>query len=214
METVYSYFIYFLFLISSLLLAITVHEAAHAWAAKMLGDFTADNEGRVSLNPLVHLDPLGTLMIFFAGFGWGKPVPYNPKNLKNPKRDEILIALAGPAANFVTATLFASMLSLPFSSFLTPFFAMILLNFFKILISLNIALFVFNLIPIPPLDGSKLLHPFISKKNEHLFESFRLYGPLVLLVIIAFEHAFGIPTFSFFFVPLHDLVWSFVLFQS
>lgn len=205
-----------LFSIPALLIAITVHEAAHAWMASRLGDHTARDEGRVSLNPFAHLDPFGTLMILFAGFGWGKPVPYDPRYLKHPKRDEVAIALAGPGANLLTALI----LAVPYKIFIMmpivtqSTLGSIGIDLIKTTIILNIVLLVFNLIPIPPLDGSKLLHPFLSAKNEHLYHKLAFYGPILLFGVIAFEHVFGIPIFSAILSPLVDAVWSFVLLIS
>lgn len=165
----------FLWFILALLLAIDVHEAAHAYMAFRLGDPTAKLQGRMSLNPLVHLDPLGTLALFLFRFGWGKPVPVNPHNLKKPGADNFKIALAGPLANLLTALLF----SLVFR--LTPETLPYLQSLWIIVILLNIVLMLFNLLPIPPLDGSKVLHLFLS--NETYYEVERL-GPFILLAIL------------------------------
>src|SRR3990167_7168759 len=110
--------ILFIILLLSLILCITVHEFAHAYAASKLGDPTAKAMGRLTLNPLKHLDPVGTLLLIFAGFGWGKPVPYNPNYFKNPKRDSALVSLAGPASNFLFAIIFGLLHKLlPFGIF-------------------------------------------------------------------------------------------------
>lgn len=140
----------FVVIFGGIILAIGIHEAAHCYMADYLGDPTPRSLGRLSLNPLVHLDPLGTLVILISGmFGWGKPSPFDPYNLKDPRRDTALIALAGPVSNILLAvvlSLIPRLIQLP-----NPLF-LILYS----LISLNINLAIFNLIPIPPLDGSKI----------------------------------------------------------
>lgn len=161
-------------LIAGLLIAITIHEAAHAWAAYKLGDPTAKNMGRLSLNPLAHLDPIGTLMLIVFRFGWGKPVQMNPNNFKNPKVDAMLSALAGPFSNFLLAIIFGLIIRL---DVLPGPWQIILLA----IVTINLFLGIFNLIPIPPLDGSKLLYPFISYESQTTMER---YGPWLLLAVI------------------------------
>ncbi|MDP1743868.1 MAG: site-2 protease family protein [Candidatus Amesbacteria bacterium] len=150
----------FIVVFGGIILAIGIHEAAHCYMADYLGDPTPQALGRKTLNPLVHLDPLGTLMILVTGgFGWGKPAPYDPYNLANPSRDTKLIALAGPATNIIMAII----LSLVFKT-LHP---APLLSIFYFLISININLALFNLLPIPPLDGSKILIHNSGFINQH-----------------------------------------------
>ncbi len=169
----------FVAVISALLLAITVHEAAHAWVALRLGDDTAERMGRVTLNPLAHLDFLGTLMLLVVGFGWGKPVPVNPNNLRS-HWDELMVSLAGPFANLLTAALIAvAVRFFPISNALLVFFGMLL--FYQIILML------FNLIPIPPLDGSKLWKPFLSSTA---FAQFEQFGPFILITLILFSSQF------------------------
>ena len=164
--------------IIALLIAITVHEAAHAWAANYLGDPTAKLMGRLTLNPLAHLDPMGTLVFLITAiagfpFGWGKPVQFDPYNLQNPKRDSALISLAGPASNMVLA----SVLSLAFRFF--P------IGIFPPIIALNIALAVFNLIPIHPLDGGKILVALLPDRTGRQYDLFlNRYGIFILLLLI------------------------------
>ncbi len=147
-----------------IILAIGIHEAAHCYTADYLGDPTPRALGRVTLNPLAHLDPIGTLMIIVTGaFGWGKPSPFDPYNLKNPQRDTALISLAGPASNLMLAVIFAVILRLTGTSFVSDLLAS--------LIFLNVNLALFNLIPIPPLDGAKIFlrtNPFRSQ-NSYLW---------------------------------------------
>jgi len=173
-------FIYLLYFIIALLIAFTFHEFAHAWVSKRLGDPTPEMLGRVTLNPIAHLDLMGTIFLLFVGFGWGKPVPFNPRYFKNPRRDIFLTALAGPATNFILALIFA----LPFRiGEITgiSFFSTSLAPLFLIIIDINIILGVFNLLPIPPLDGSKILYLFLSAKRISEIEQF---GPYLLFGLI------------------------------
>jgi len=192
----------YVFLIISLLIAITIHEASHAYVAMILGDPTAKMKGRVTLNPMKHLDPIGTLMIlmtFVSGFGigWGKPVPINPYNFKDYKKGEALVSLAGPMSNFTMALL--TSLFLKSSLIILPEF---LINFFYIFIMLNIGLMCFNLIPIPPLDGSKLLFLFIPDNKSNLRFVLEKKGPVILLVVILLGQFLRIPVLSFILSPM------------
>lgn len=157
-------------LILTLGTAITVHEFSHAWVASKLGDQTAKLQGRVSLNPLKHLDPLGTLMIFIAHIGWGKPVPVNPSNFKNPIRDNALVSAAGPLSNLLTAII----AGLPFKFFVTHSFygSMFLAELFSGFIMISVVLFLFNLLPFKPLDGAAIFGFFIPRKHFYKYEKF------------------------------------------
>ncbi len=191
----------------ALLIAITVHEAAHAWMAYKLGDHTAKYEGRVTLNPLAHLDPVGTLMIFFANFGWGKPVPYNPYHLKNPKRDSAFIAIAGPAANFITALVFSIILQhFPFAVMGTDV-GNFLQNIIFITVYLNVGLMVFNVLPIAPLDGSKIIGAFISDQYYNQYQEYLRMGPFILIGLILLQ-SFGVNILGRIMMPLVDIVFS------
>ena len=160
----------------SLIIAVTVHEFAHAWTADYLGDPTARLAGRLSLNPLAHLDPIGSLMLLIAHIGWGKPVPVDPYNLDNPKRDQMLISLAGPGSNLILATLLALI-----GRILLPQFLFV----FVPLIKLNVGLAVFNLLPIPPLDGSKILFGLLPYDLAQNYDNLtREMGILLLLVFL------------------------------
>ena len=152
----------------ALVVILTFHEFAHAWVAMRLGDNTADRAGRVSLNPLRHLDFLGTIMLFVAGIGWGKPVPVNPMNFKNPMRDQALTAFAGPAANLVLAVVAAFPLSYLPETAETAW----ILGFCEAVLTLSLILFVFNMLPFPPLDGSKFLAIFVPKRFHMQYLSF------------------------------------------
>lgn len=178
-----------LFFAGALLLAITIHEFSHAWVANYLGDSTPKRAGRVTLNPLAHLDPLGTIMLLLVRFGWGKPVPINPNNFKNPRLGSALTAVAGPVSNFLLASLLAfvyTIAGLSGSTFGT---------FIVLTIYMNLVLMVFNLLPIPPLDGSKFFALFFPVLESKKFE---MYGPFVLIsFIIVGGTVFIIPVIQF-----------------
>jgi len=168
-----------------IILGLTVHEFCHALVAHMCGDSTSKEQGRVSLNPLKHIDPLGFLMLIFAGFGWAKPVQFNEQNLRNPKIDVIKIALAGPLSNAVIAMVLSIIFSLLSSNvFLhsTPSIQVIS-EVFMYAIYINWGLFIFNLIPLPPLDGSHLLLS-VFKKNPVLYNGLYKYGSFILFGLI------------------------------
>jgi len=164
-------------LLISLMVCVTVHEAAHAWVAYKLGDPTPKVDGRISLNPARHLDPVGTLFIFLIHFGWGRPVVFNPHNLANPRRDSAIIAVAGPFSNLLTALLVAVLLKyLPLPYFLE--------TIFQSIYWLSIVLLLFNLIPIAPLDGSKFLGLFIPISKEAWYEHYLARGHFYLIALI------------------------------
>lgn len=154
-----------------LIIAITIHEFSHAFVADHFGDPTPRSFGRVTLNPLAHLDPLGTLMLFFVHFGWGKPVPIDPYNLS--KREEIYVALAGPFSNLLLAVVFALIIR---------FFP---IPIFYIFIQTNVVLAVFNLIPLPPLDGSKILLNLLPEEHSLRWQqAFDQYGVIILALAL------------------------------
>lgn len=156
----------YLYFIPALIIAISIHEAAHAFVAYKLGDDTAKHHGRLTLNPIAHMDPVGTLMLFIAHFGWGKPVPVNPYNFKNPVEGSALTAFAGPLSNFATALV----CSIPLKYF-PQLLPDQLLHFLWVLLDLSLVLGLFNMLPFPPLDGSKIFAVFIPKsKREGYFE--------------------------------------------
>ena len=179
--------------ILAFIIAITVHEASHAWMADRLGDPTARLMGRLSLNPIVHYDPVGTtlllVLVFMRAmgipvipFGWAKPVRIDPYNLRNPRKDSALISLAGPASNIIVAIIFSigvRLISAPFSPF------SILATIFVPIVVLNVILALFNLVPIHPLDGGKIfigLLPASEAEEADLF--LRKYGMIILLFLI------------------------------
>jgi Zn-dependent protease len=172
---------FFIFLISTitLLLSITIHEFAHAWVADQLGDPTPRLQGRVTLNPLAHLDPVGTVALLLVHIGWGKPVQFDPHNFRHPLRDTALVALAGPATNILIAVIFAGLLRLPAlqgSLFLAIAIQVILTN---------MILAIFNLIPVHPLDGSKILLALLPRNLAIEYETImEKFGFFILLALI------------------------------
>ncbi|HIE04420.1 MAG TPA: site-2 protease family protein [Candidatus Latescibacteria bacterium] len=166
-----------------ILLALTVHEVAHGWVAYILGDPTAKRAGRLTFNPLAHLDILGTIMLFLVHFGWARPVPVDPYNLRNPKRDMIWISLAGPGANILTAFVLTRLMRLLTGIWL-PGPLLYLLSFGMYI---NLILAFFNLIPVHPLDGEKVLVGLLPLGPAYRFAQLERYGPLILIVVLLFD---------------------------
>lgn len=174
------------------LFALTVHEFSHGYVASLCGDQTARMQGRLTMNPLKHLDPLGTLAIFLIHFGWAKPVPVDPRNFRNPRRDMILVSLAGPMANLATmiVSLFALIAIVSFGPGIPAFLAQPLIAMFSWSIMINSILAIFNMIPIPPLDGSKVLMGLLPPR--HAYQLARLEGAgFILIMILAFTGVLG-----------------------
>lgn len=171
----------------AVLLALTIHEFAHGWVACRLGDPTARSQGRLTLNPLAHLDPIGTLALFFSPIGWAKPIPVDVRFLRHPRRDFMLIAAAGPASNFLLATACALCLRLvPWNSFGRELFWLVepLQLMVWMAVAINVSLFVFNLIPIPPLDGSRVLSYFLPVRHAVVYNRLEPYGFIVIMLLI------------------------------
>ena len=166
-----------LLLVPVLLFALCFHEFAHAWMANKLGDPTAKHSGRLTLNPLAHLDPMGTLMILFVGFGWAKPVPVDIRYLQNPRKDMMKISFAGPAANLLLAFVGGTIIR----AHLVGGSLILMLVLFT---QINIMLAVFNMIPIPPLDGSQIFSGLMAKKSPDLVIKLQMYGPQILFGLI------------------------------
>jgi Zn-dependent protease len=199
-----------LLLAPPILLALTFHEFAHALVANMYGDDTAKQSGRLTLNPLRHLDPLGTIMIFLVHFGWAKPVPVNPHRLNNPKKDMLWISAAGPLANMALALFSGILLRLIFATAgephqhsMTGVLALMLIFSLKI----NLALAIFNVLPIAPLDGSKILFGLMPYKHENKVYLLERYGPFILIGLIVLGQFTGVSIFG-------RLIWPFVDFFS
>jgi len=204
----------FLF-IFAFLFSLAIHEAAHAWMADRLGDPTARLEGRLSLNPFRHLDPLGTLLTFFlivSGspivFGWGKPVPFDPFNLRNPRRDTALISLSGPLSNLILATFLAIIIRLGYLFLGTTGFGieMILTHIIK----LNVTWGLFNLLPLHPLDGGKVIIGFLPRDLAYKWDDFLHQYGLIILLFLIFPFA-GTPPLFFILSPLVHLVLAILL---
>lgn len=168
--------------VPAVLWAITFHEFCHGYMAYRLGDPTAARMGRLTLNPLRHFDPMGALMLLLFRFGWAKPVPVDPRYFKHPQRDMLLVSVAGVGGNFLTAFLFGLLAK----TFPHPFMSNpVLRQFFILMIVINIGLAVFNLIPIPPLDGSKLLYPLLPRPWLEKYFWLERYGFFVLMILVA-----------------------------
>lgn len=169
--------------IVTLVVAITVHEAAHAASAWYLGDPTAKLAGRLTLNPAAHLDPIGTIAVFLVGFGWGRPTPFDPFNLRSPKRDSAIISASGAVSNFLMAGVVSVLYLLNFS-FLQFDLPLPLLAFIAIFVKINLLLGVFNLLPIHPLDGFKVLGGFLPKNWYYDWTQMERYGIFILLALL------------------------------
>ncbi len=181
-----------LLIVFAFLISLSFHEAAHAFAAHYLGDSTAKHAGRLTLNPMAHIDLFGALAILLIHFGWGKPVPVNPRNFSHPRRDNALVAFAGPLSNFILAFLATGIVML-LGGFLSEFF----LSFFQTLVWLNLFLGFFNLIPLPPLDGGAVLLGILPKKIVPLVSDFlENHGAVLFFTLLATDLFFHIPIFT------------------
>ncbi|MBD3418628.1 MAG: site-2 protease family protein [Chitinivibrionales bacterium] len=187
--------------VPGILLALTFHEFAHGWMARKLGDDTAELEGRLTLNPLAHLDPMGTIMLLFAPIGWAKPVPVNSRNFREPRRDILLVSLAGPMSNVILAVILGyAHRFIALQSGAGYVFEMLTIG-----IWINIGISLFNLMPIPPLDGSKILMGLLKPEQVPAYLKIMRYAPQVFLVLLFAEFYLGIRTWSLVFYPLLDL---------
>lgn len=191
----------FVIVAALLIMAITVHEFSHAFFSDKLGDPTARLAGRLTLNPLAHLDPVGSILLLLAGFGWGKPVPVDPFNLRDPKRDNALISFAGPLSNLLIALIFSIFIRITGFNMLTE--ALSLFIYFNVLLA------IFNLIPIHPLDGFSVVAGLMPKKYYHDWLSLQSYG-MIFLIFLIFPFFGGSPI-SAIISPVVNLILSLLL---
>ncbi len=190
----------------AVLVAIIPHEMAHGYAAYLCGDETAKNDGRLSLNPLHHLDPIGTICLIFFKFGWAKPVMINPNNFRDRKKGTFFVSIAGVLTNFISAIISVIIMK---HIRLNDFVFELFMNIFWF----NIVLGVFNLIPIPPLDGSKLLFSFLPPKYEYYLIKYEKYGYILLLLLIMTDNLdkILIPMVNFMINLIGKIVWCITL---
>lgn len=198
--------IFFVLWVLAVIYAITVHEFSHVFAAYLMGDDTGKSLGRLTLNPLVHIDWLGLLMLMFVGFGWGNPAPFNPYNLRYKKWGSSLVALAGPLSNLISLMVFGLAFkflrlysSLPSDNLLPQFLMFLTL--------VNMVLLVFNLIPIPPLDGSKVLFAVLPERYNELKYQLAKNGPIILIVLVLADSFFNLNIFGALFGWVWNLVY-------
>jgi len=189
------------------LLAITCHEVSHGYVASRFGDQTARSLGRLTLNPLKHLDIIGTIMVFLVGIGWAKPVPVDFRNLRNPKKDMIWVAAAGPATNFLLAALSAGLLrviALLDRTVLAPWATGLLLEPISLMLAfslyVNLLLCLFNLIPVPPLDGGRVVVGILPYRQAVAYSRIEPYGMIIIIVLVFFTKIF-----TYVLAPLLDL---------
>ena len=180
------------------MLALSFHEFAHAWMAARCGDNTSARMGRLTLNPMAHLDVMGSMMILFVGFGWAKPVPVDGRNLENPRVDMMKVAAAGPLSNLLLAMLAGMVFRLLNGTGLLSESIYLLILYFT---QINIALAVFNLIPVAPLDGSQIFSAYLMRKNPQLAWKIESYGPQVLFGLILFGYITGFSILWLFMRP-------------
>jgi Zn-dependent protease len=205
-----------LFQIPILLITITIHEVSHGYVAYLLGDDTAKRAGRLTLNPISHIDPIGLLMLFIARFGWAKPVPINPYNFKNYKRDTAITAAAGPFSNFLMAIILSILFRviinmspdiLYFGNVVSRLFIQLLV--YSIMI--NLALGLFNLIPIPPMDGSKILGGFLSDDAYARYTAQETRGAQILMIIILASMIFRLNLIGSIIMPPLNFLLQFLI---
>ena len=188
-----------------LVIGITVHEAAHATSAYLLGDDTAYRDGRVTLNPASHLDVLGSLMLLMAGFGWGRPTPVMPSKMRGGILGPVAVAFAGPLSNLLIVTVCGALFLIP--TFQSGYLAIVVV----MTAFTNALLFVFNLIPIPPLDGSKILYPFLPRALDGFVGFMNQYGPMILFGLIIVSFVTNFPIFNVLLAPVVPILFAFNL---
>ncbi|MGI8650018.1 MAG: site-2 protease family protein [Rubrobacter sp.] len=188
-------------LVLGFVIGITIHEAAHAYSALKLGDDTAYRDGRVTLNPVAHLDVLGSLMLVMAGFGWGRPTPVMTTRLKGGVFGPVMVAFAGPLSNLLIVFICAGLYLIP--TFQSEYLQVIV----AAVAFVNALLFVFNLIPIPPLDGSKMIFPFLPRFMGPFVDFMNQYGPFILLALVIGSLLLNIPVLSVLLAPVFPILY-------
>ncbi len=197
----------------AILYALTIHEFFHAWTANKLGDPTAREQGRLTLNPIAHLDPVGTICFIMAHFGWGKPVPVDPRYFKNPRRDDVLVSAAGPLSNFVSAFLFGLVFQATYKlGWGSSYFIVDFQNLLLTIIQINLILAIFNFIPLYPLDGSHILKGFLPRHMLPKYEDICRYSPFVLLGLILLGNFANIPILHYIILP--PMIFFFKIFSG
>ncbi|MEX2043479.1 MAG: site-2 protease family protein [Patescibacteria group bacterium] len=199
--------------LAAIVVAVTVHEFAHAWVASRQGDQTARLLGRVSLNPMAHLDPAGSFLFLFAGVGWGKPVPVNPYNLRQGKLGDFYVSIAGIVANLIVAFIFA----IPFrivafsgGDVVTALDTSVWFQLSNLMIEINILLAAFNILPIPPLDGSKAIGLFVPRRFEAAYQEYLRIGPMLLIGLFLFVFVFDSALLGNILDPVRGIFGYFV----
>lgn len=186
--------------VPGIIIAMVIHEYSHARVAYALGDYTPKMQGRLTLNPAAHVDLIGLVMLFIVHFGWAKPVQINPMNFSNPRRDDILVSLAGPLSNLITAFVFT--IVLVFMIKLHMPLTEGLLVVFNLIIVYNINFAIFNMLPIPPLDGSHILRNLLPYEMARAYEQLERYSFIFLIIILA------TPILGYIFVPLQRFIFG------
>lgn len=200
-----------IFFLPPFLLAISFHESAHAYVANRFGDPTAKNLGRITLNPLPHIDPFGLIAVFIVHFGWAKPVPVNSSNLKDPIKDNLWISLAGPASNLILAIISGIAFRILYPLLIGSDTGMLLMQFIRISVVLNVVLMVFNLFPIPPLDGFHILEGLVPYETYIKLQRLQTAGPMILLGLILLSYIPGLNIFGIIFSPFVSVIGGFLL---
>jgi Zn-dependent protease len=196
----------FVAFVIAVIVGITFHEFSHAAVASLQGDQTARSEGRLTLNPISHLDPLGSIAIIVAGIGWGRPVPVNPTHLRNRRFGAVMVGLAGPAANFVVALAAAVAFRIAYPAIGATFDVGFSVTLLDMLVTINVILGVFNLLPIPPLDGSTLLSLALPPSRQNIVAFLNQYGIFLLLGLLILAPNLLTPIFRAITQALYGLV--------
>lgn len=203
-------FLTIFFTIPAMLLSSSFHEFAHAYTAYLLGDDTAKAEGRMTLNPLAHIDPIGFILMLVGKIGWSKPVPVNAYNFENPQLGNALVSAAGPLSNVILAIFSALLLKFSVTAPLPTVVAENMALFFVVMLFVNISLTLFNLLPVPPLDGSNIVEYFLPKQWRNTWLSFSQYTPyLLIILVLPFSPAFAL--FNSFWYNLLSTVVGWIM---